>query len=1005
MNHGANGTLVTAVPNAGYHFTTWSDGVLTAARTDLSVTGNITVMASFQVDPIGNPLIAHYAMEEGSGTALVDSSTHSNHGSLTGGPTWVAGVRGQAMDFNGTTQYGVVPDAGSLDITDSITLAAWVKPEQLATQYLVKKATNGGTNGYELSLSSSGSSWPNKVFFRFNQATSGDTYRINSTTLYPYGGSTWIHIAGTYDGTTMRLYVNGVQESSLATTIAIAANSLGLGIGAQADGVSKFMGQMDDVRIYHRALSASEIAALATTATHTITATAGPNGAIAPVGAVVVAHGASQTFTITPAAGYHILDVLADGASAGAVGTYTFNNVTTNHTIAASFQITNLAPNQPVLVAPINMAIGVSTSPSLQVSVTDPDANNMTVTFYGRPIVGTPPNNYVVLGANAGVLSGSTTSVTWPGLLPVTAYEWYVTAYDGVATTTGSTWSFTTMGTVPVITSTAATAGVVGQAYSYDVDASGTPAPTFSLLVFPAGMTINPASGLIAWTPGTAGDFNVSVQALNLAGSDTQSYAIHVTEVPVIISTAAVAGVVGQLYSYDVNATGSPAPTYSLLVFPAGMTINPASGLIQWTPGAAGDFNVSVQALNTAGSDTQSYAIHVTLLPQVPTLISPPTASLTADDTPTFVWSSTAGGGGTYTLQYATNAPFTTGLVTVSGLAATTYTVPGGSPLADGIWYWHVQAVDAASNASGYQTTPFSLTVDTTPPAIPTLLSPANLAVLNDNTPALSWTTTAGPGGTYTLEYAIDPLFVTAVTIPGFAGPPYTVVIPLADGDYYWHVSATDQAGNESAYQGAAFRFTIDAGAPTIPFLLSPPNLSFTTDTTPTFVWSHSTPVTASAERGGSTELGAALPGTYTLQYSMNPSFTVVTTVENIAETTYTVPGTSPMTRATWYWRVEAIDQGGNHSGYQGQASRYGIFLAADVNMSGQITSADIIQLVNYVFKSGANPLPCAAAGDLNCDGSVTASDIIVLVNFVFKGGTPPCQVGDLIASGIWDCP
>ena len=74
--------------------------------------------------------------------------------------------------------YAVVPDASSLDISSAITIAAWVRPEKLATQYLVKKATNGGTNGYELSLSSAG-----KVFVRFNQVTSADTFRINSTTV------------------------------------------------------------------------------------------------------------------------------------------------------------------------------------------------------------------------------------------------------------------------------------------------------------------------------------------------------------------------------------------------------------------------------------------------------------------------------------------------------------------------------------------------------------------------------------------------------------------------------------------------------------------------------------------------------------------------------------------------------------------------------------------------------------------------------------------------------
>ena len=113
---------------------------------------------------------------EGSGSTLVDSSGSGNNGGLQGNPTWVTGQHGQAIRFDGSGDYAVVPDASSLDISGAITIAAWVRPEKLATQYLVKKATNGGTNGYELSLSSAG-----KVFVRFNQLTSGDTFRINST--------------------------------------------------------------------------------------------------------------------------------------------------------------------------------------------------------------------------------------------------------------------------------------------------------------------------------------------------------------------------------------------------------------------------------------------------------------------------------------------------------------------------------------------------------------------------------------------------------------------------------------------------------------------------------------------------------------------------------------------------------------------------------------------------------------------------------------------------------
>ena len=73
---------------------------------------------------------------------------------------------------------------------------------------------------------------------------------------------------------------------------------------------------------------------------YTVTATAGSNGSISPSGAVLVNHGANQTFTITPNGGYFIADVLVDGASVGAVTSYTFSNVTANHTISATFSQT-----------------------------------------------------------------------------------------------------------------------------------------------------------------------------------------------------------------------------------------------------------------------------------------------------------------------------------------------------------------------------------------------------------------------------------------------------------------------------------------------------------------------------------------------------------------------------------------------------------------------------------------------------------------------------------------
>ncbi len=73
---------------------------------------------------------------------------------------------------------------------------------------------------------------------------------------------------------------------------------------------------------------------------YTITASAGPNGAISPSGNIVVNHGASQTFTITPDSGYNIADIKINGTSIGAVSSYIFNNIQASYTIAATFSQT-----------------------------------------------------------------------------------------------------------------------------------------------------------------------------------------------------------------------------------------------------------------------------------------------------------------------------------------------------------------------------------------------------------------------------------------------------------------------------------------------------------------------------------------------------------------------------------------------------------------------------------------------------------------------------------------
>ncbi len=81
---------------------------------------------------------------------------------------------------------------------------------------------------------------------------------------------------------------------------------------------------------------------------------------------------------------------------------------------------------------------------------------------------------------------------------------------------------------------------------------------------------------------------------------------------PVFTSSPATSGVQGAGYSYRATASGNPAPAFSLTSAPAGMSIEAASGLINWMPSAPGDYPVTVRALNSAGAATQSFTVHVT---------------------------------------------------------------------------------------------------------------------------------------------------------------------------------------------------------------------------------------------------------------------------------------------------------------------------------------------------------------------------------------------------------
>ena len=173
-------------------------------------------------------------------------------------------------------------------------------------------------------------------------------------------------------------------------------------------------------------------------------------------------------------------------------------------------------------------------------------------------------------------------------------------ASNGVAPADSQAFVIQVGSRAPIIISVPDTAASVDEAYVYEVEAAGTPAPIFGLLEKPDGMTIDSMSGRIEWTPLELVDANVLVVASNeYPPADSQRYHITVTgTAPTIISLPQRVHTRAHLYNYDVEATGSPSPIFALSSAPSGMALDPSTGEIMWTPAVAGTFEVIVLAVN-----------------------------------------------------------------------------------------------------------------------------------------------------------------------------------------------------------------------------------------------------------------------------------------------------------------------------------------------------------------------------------------------------------------------
>lgn len=207
-------------------------------------------------DVSANPHIVLWLPLDENGCTAGDISQYSNNGVLgpdcpANSPIWTSGKIGTALNFDGVDDYVEVPDSSSLNINGELSFDAWINPTVSKQQLILSKLTASPYYGYEFQLSSG-----NKFQFYLGGTSQPVVWWGNQ--VVPL--SIWTHVAVTYDGSKVKVYINGDFKEEFDVTGNIGSSSgEALRLGVWRDLSRYFNGIIDEAKIWNIALTADQV--------------------------------------------------------------------------------------------------------------------------------------------------------------------------------------------------------------------------------------------------------------------------------------------------------------------------------------------------------------------------------------------------------------------------------------------------------------------------------------------------------------------------------------------------------------------------------------------------------------------------------------------------------------------------------------------------------------------------------------------------------------------------
>lgn len=241
----------------------------------------------------------YWKFDETSGTFARDSSGWQNNGTLLNGsdscsdfncPSWVSGIYSNAIQLDGINDYVNVSDSANLNMTSyRLTLASWVKLNGTAgtdtTGKIISKTAGSGSEQYELLYTTDSHGTANR--FRFDLRTSTGLVILYTNETFA-SGNVWYHVAGVFNSTHMRIFVNGKEKNVTAQSGSITGRAADVSIGRTTGGGQNFKGTIDEVRIYNETLTATQISELALASNQVLDARSFPAENIVAISATKV---------------------------------------------------------------------------------------------------------------------------------------------------------------------------------------------------------------------------------------------------------------------------------------------------------------------------------------------------------------------------------------------------------------------------------------------------------------------------------------------------------------------------------------------------------------------------------------------------------------------------------------------------------------------------------------------------------------------------------------------